>query len=146
MAELKLLPSARNLAALLLTVIVGYTPLQRATAQNVSAEEARLRKMEIETKSRTAYENIRPAIERISVGDSRSKVLEIVNWDEKKTTLLTEKNWLGKVISGKMYLFYPGVLTPFNVDSYVLPSRRPEKLNEIHFGYLDGMMLRPRRS
>jgi hypothetical protein len=145
MAELKLLPNARNLVAVLLTVIVGHTLIQRATAQDASAEQAKLRKMELETKSRTAYENIRPVIERISVGDSRSKVLEIVNWDEKKTSLITVRDSKGKAISGTIYLFYPGVLTPFNIDSYVIPSKRGERLNEIHFGYLDDLMLRPRK-
>lgn len=138
--------TARNLGAVLLAVMVGCNYFSGAlTPQPVSAVQPELEKTELETKTRAAYEAVRPAIERINVGDHRSKVLEALNWNEQKTSISVVRDSSGKVVSAAIYLFYPGVLTAFNVDRYVLPSRTPEKLTEIHLGYLDGLMLRPRR-
>ena len=90
--------------------------------------------------SRASYEQISPAIEKILVGDSRSKVLEIAK----------PKNEAGEYFniteSGQSKTLYfhnwPGVLTPFNSLGYLAS---PENLEVMHFGYLNGNILRPRR-
>ncbi len=90
--------------------------------------------------SRSSYEQIQPAIENIQIGDTRSKVLEIVK------PKIEQGQYFKLTKAGEIKPFYfhnwPGVLTPFATRGYL---RAPEKLGAMHFGYLDGGMLRPRR-
>jgi len=99
--------------------------------------------------SRASYEQIRPAIEKIQVGDAKSKVLEIAipktnNMKVLKVTQLGAKS---------KYFVFPmlhGVLTQLNPRAYFAMRANQAEGKDItirvmHFGYLDGTMLQPRR-
>lgn len=102
--------------------------------------------------SRASYEQIRPAIESIQVGDEMSKVLEIARPKDNKGGIFRLSQRFGSRVEYFIFPMWPGVLTPFFLAEYMDMS-----LNEANgrgislstrsmpFGYLDGMMLRPRR-
>lgn len=90
--------------------------------------------------SRASYEQIRPTIEKIEVGDARSKVLEIAK--PKKEAGQYFKTTKAGHVKALFFHNWPGVLTPFDSSGYL---HAPEKLGEMHFGYLDGRILRPQR-
>ncbi|KAF0220353.1 MAG: hypothetical protein FD174_1254 [Geobacteraceae bacterium] len=103
--------------------------------QLVEAEKKQAAAMNI-----ASYEQIRPAIEKIQAGDTRDKVLGIVKpkKDEGNYISITQR---GVVTGIYIYHNWPGVLTTFDRAGYF----EPEKLREIHLGYLEGQMLRPRK-
>jgi hypothetical protein len=108
-------------------------------ATTMSASLAEAQKKQEAMLSRASYEQIRHAIEKIKIGDKRSKVLEVAK----------PKNDTGRYFKisdrGKLKLIYfhnwPGVLTPFDSSGYL----SPEKLEVMHFGYLEGSQILPRR-
>jgi hypothetical protein len=104
--------------------------------------------------SRASYEQIRPSIEKIQVGDEMSKVLEIARPKEDNGHFFKEENRLSSQVKYSVFPMWPGVLTPFwDIGEYIamldygkgdaksvsLPPRH------LFFGYLDGAMLRPRK-
>ena len=120
-----------------LVVLIGLyacatvAPLDKALDEAQKTQEAVL--------SRASYEQLRPAIEKINIGDTRSKVLALVRpKEEKGKFFLKEERGETKLVQ---FLNWPGVLTPFNP----LRFASPEKLEVMHFGYLDGRWLVPRK-
>jgi hypothetical protein len=86
--------------------------------------------------SRSSYEQLRPAIEEIRVGDSRAKILNSI--PQKEEGKVFELKQGGKLVGLLFDYNWPGVLTPFNHQGYL----KPESLDEMHLGYLEDGMLR----
>ena len=86
--------------------------------------------------SRSSYEQLRPAIEEIRVGDSRAKILNSI--PQKEEGKVFELKQGGKLVGLLFDYNWPGVLTPFNHQGYL----KPESLDEMHLGYLEHGMLR----
>jgi hypothetical protein len=85
---------------------------------------------------RSAYEQLRPEIEKIAVGDSREKVLSSIPPREEGKVFEIQRR--GKVVGLFFEYNWPGVLTPFNHQGYL----KPQHLDEMHLGYLEDGMLR----
>ncbi len=102
--------------------------------------------------SRASYEQIRPAIEKIQVGDEISKVLEVARPKEDKGQIFRQTK-MGQFIGYLVYPMWPGVLTPFWDARVYMQIRFDEgggkgvsfSTRDLPFGYLDGAMLRPRK-
>lgn len=97
-------------------------------------------KIQTDALSPSSYEQIRPSIGKIQVGDLRSKVLEIVKPRvEQGRYFQVSEGGRRQILK---FFNWPGVLTPFDTSGYL---HSPDKLDAMHFGYIEGRMLRPRR-
>ena len=94
-------------------------------------------------------------LEKIQVGDPLSKVLDIA-MPKKDDAKYFQVKQLFKQTKTLIFPMWPGVLTPFNNPwSYVAIRANEDKekgaggrtrgVRALHFGYLDGQMLRPRK-
>jgi hypothetical protein len=117
-----------------------------AAAPQDEAQQAQARLL-----TRAAYEELRPRLEKLRAGDPFSSVLEIAmpKADEDK---YFEIKQLFKESRLLIFSMWPGVLTPFDKWSYVAMRGNAKKgvaektrVRAMHFGYLDGQMLRPRK-
>jgi hypothetical protein len=125
---------------LVLTGLYGCAPLSPVQQDQQS---------QVALQSRASYEQIRPAIEKIQAGDAMSKVFEIAI--PKTNNMKVHKvRQLGA--NSKFFVFpmLPGVLTQLNPREYfTLRANQAQgkdiTISSMHFGYLDGTMLRPRR-
>lgn len=104
--------------------------------------------------SRASYEQIRPAIETIQVGDEMSNVFEIVRLKKGNGSIIRESNRLSGQFKYFVFPMWPGVLTPFwdlrvYINAQWNADADPKVISlptgYMHFGYLDGAMLRPRK-
>ena len=123
--------------AISLIYFLGFSIVGCAVSQSSSGSEVDqfLKKQEA-AMSRSSYEQLRPAIDQIKVGDTREQVLAIVPQKEKGKAFELKR---GSQLTGIIFDYnWPGVLTPFNSQSYL----SPEKLDEMHLGYLENGMLR----
>jgi len=101
--------------------------------------------------SRASYEQLRPKLEKIRIGDPFSRVLEIAMPKKDNAQYFQVKEMFKKKRT-LIFPMWPGVLTPFNTWSYLAIRMNEEKgmagetkMRAMHFGYLDGNMLRPRK-
>ncbi len=101
-------------------------------------DEAATREASVLTRS--SYAQIQPALERLQIGDSRSRVLEIVK-PKTDQFQVVEASYGGRT-ERLIFNHWPGVLTPFNPKAYYASTGT---IVEMHFGYMDGRMLRPRK-
>jgi hypothetical protein len=86
--------------------------------------------------SRSSYEQLQSAVDRIKVRDTREQVLSAVPQKEEGKAFELKR---GNQLVGIVFDYnWPGVLTPFNAQSYL----NPKKLDEMHLGYLENGMLR----
>jgi hypothetical protein len=103
--------------------------------------------------SRASYEQIRPEIEKIQVGDEMSSVLEIA-MPKKDNAKFMKVSKLGQQDQIFIFPMWPGVLTPLlNPREYLamrdyskgVTKNESQLPRHLPFGYLDGAMLRPRK-
>lgn len=117
----------------------------------VAAPETDPQRAQEQLLSRASYEQLRPMLEKIQVGDPFSSVLEIAMPKKDDAQYLKVEQFL-RPTKHLTFPMWPGVLTPFDTWSYVAIrlNERIGKAGEtevpaMHFGYLDGSMLHPRK-
>jgi hypothetical protein len=135
-----------TLLAAVISIVAGLTSVTHAKAHKPSGPQL-AEQNALAAKTSASYEQIRPAIAEIKVGDARAAVLDLMR-DKMKLSIddrqVFEVRENGQRAGLLMYQSAPGVLTPFDTRAYFSLWEKPDALAAIHFGYVEGLMLRPR--